>query len=139
MLLIIIAKFLVLVAICEAMTMKQIKNTGKMLRKTCQPKNNAADEKIDPLNEGVFIDEKEVKCYIACIMKMANTMKNGRPNIETAMMQADLLLPEELKEPAKEALTACRKVPDAHKDVCDAAFHLTQCVYNQNPDIFYFP
>lgn len=28
------------------MTMKQIRNTGKMMRKSCQPKNNVADGKI---------------------------------------------------------------------------------------------
>lgn len=32
-------------------------------------------EKIDPLADGVFIEEKEVKCYMACIMKMANTVR----------------------------------------------------------------
>lgn len=29
------------------MTMKQIKSTGKMMRKTCQPKNNVADGKLN--------------------------------------------------------------------------------------------
>nr|QIJ45748.1 odorant binding protein [Glyphodes pyloalis] len=139
MLLVILAKFLMLLATCEAMTMKQIKNTGKMMRKSCQPKNNAADEKIDPLSEGVFIDEKEVKCYMACIMKMANTMKNGKPNYEAAIKQVDLLLPEDIKQPAKEALAACKKVPDDYKDPCDAAFHVTKCIYNHNPSIFFFP
>lgn len=69
-----------------------------MMRKTCQPKNNVEDgklkksvefvilivacfhityifsDKIDPIAKGIFIDEKEVKCYMACIMKMANTV-----------------------------------------------------------------
>ncbi|CAG9788063.1 unnamed protein product [Diatraea saccharalis] len=110
-----------------------------MMRKSCQPKNNVADDKIDPLNEGVFIDEKEVKCYVACIMKMANTIKNGKPNYEATVKQIDLLLPDDIKEAAKEALTACKKVPDAYKDGCDAAFHITQCIYNYNPEIFFFP
>nr|QJT73740.1 odorant-binding protein [Dioryctria abietella] len=134
-----ILRFLLFLAVCEAMTMKQIKNTGKMMRKTCQPKNNVADEKIDPLNDGVFIDEKEVKCYMACIMKMANTIKNGKLNFEAAFKQVDLLLPEDLKAPTKEAMNACRKVPDDYKDICDASFHVTKCIYNHNPSIFYFP
>lgn len=75
------------------------------MRKTCQPKNNVADgklntinitisvqqtifiainrklkhksvsEKIDKMSEGVFIEEKEVMCYVACIMKMANAVR----------------------------------------------------------------
>ncbi|XP_026752548.2 general odorant-binding protein 72 [Galleria mellonella] len=139
MILIAAAKFLLLLAFCEAMTMKQIKNTGKMMRKQCQPKNNVEDEKIDPINDGVFIDEKEVKCYMACIMKMANAIKNGKLNFEAALKQADLLLPEEIKQPAKDAIVACRKVPDGYKDICDAVFHVTKCIYNQNPAIFYFP
>ncbi|XP_049874883.1 general odorant-binding protein 72-like isoform X2 [Pectinophora gossypiella] len=121
------------------MTMKQIKNTGKMMRKTCMPKNNVEEEKVDKLGQGIFIEEKEVMCYMACIMKMANTMKNGKLSYDAAMKQADLLLPEEIKEPAKAALTACKKVPDAYKDVCEASFHVTKCIYKENPDIFYFP
>ncbi|XP_030023055.2 general odorant-binding protein 72 [Manduca sexta] len=139
MLFLVVAKFFILLSLGEAMTMKQIRNTGKMMRKQCQPKNNVEDEKIDPLGKGVFINEKEVKCYMACIMKMANTIKNGKINYEAAMKQADLLLPEDIKELAKEALTSCRKVADSHKDVCDAAFYISKCIYEYNPDIFYFP
>ncbi|XP_028025256.1 general odorant-binding protein 72-like isoform X1 [Bombyx mandarina] len=139
MILLVIAKFLILISLCETMTMKQIKNTGKMMRKSCQPKNNVDDEKINPINDGVFIEENEVKCYIACIMKMANTMKNGKLNFEAAMKQADLLLPDEMKEPTKEAIVACRKVADSYKDVCDASFHVTKCIYNHNPSVFFFP
>uniref|UniRef100_A0A0K8TUB9 Odorant Binding Protein n=1 Tax=Epiphyas postvittana TaxID=65032 RepID=A0A0K8TUB9_EPIPO len=139
MVLFVILKFLLLTAFCEAMTMKQIRNTGKMIRKSCQPKNNVEDEKIDPIKDGVFIEEKEVMCYMACVMKMANTVKNGKLNFETALKQADMLLPEEIKEPAKAALTACRKVPEQYKDICEASFHVTKCIYNQNPGIFYFP
>ncbi|XP_072931513.1 general odorant-binding protein 72-like [Epargyreus clarus] len=134
-----IAKFLLIVTLCNAMTMKQIRSTGKMMRKTCQPKNNVADEKIDPIAEGVFIEEKEVMCYIACIMKMANAIKNGKLNYEAAMKQADLLLPDEIKEPAKAAITACRKVADSYKDICEASFHITKCIYTENPAVFYFP
>lgn len=36
-------------------------------------------------------------------------MKNGKFSYEAAMKQIDLVLPEELKQPAKEALGACKK------------------------------
>ncbi|XP_059062345.1 general odorant-binding protein 72-like [Achroia grisella] len=139
MLLTIVAKFLLLFAFCDAMTMKQIRNTGKMMRKQCQPKNNVEDEKIDPINDGVFIDEKEVKCYMACVMKMANAVKNGKLDYPSALKQVDLLLPDEIKQPAKDAIIACKKVSDPYKDICDAVFHVTKCIYNHNPGIFYFP
>nr|QLI62021.1 odorant-binding protein 18 [Streltzoviella insularis] len=139
MILILLVKLLILTTFCYAMTMKQIKSTGKMMRKSCQPRNNVEDEKIDPIQNGVFIEEKEVMCYMACIMKMANTIKNGKLNYDAAIKQADLLLPEEIKEPAKEAITACKKVADSHKDICEASFHVTKCIYKYNPDIFYFP
>ncbi|XP_041981621.1 uncharacterized protein LOC121735019 [Aricia agestis] len=121
------------------MTMKQLKATAKTMRKSCQPKNNVSDEKIDPINEGVFYEEKEVMCYMACIMKMANAIKNNKLSYDSAVKQVDLLLPEELKEPAKAALAACRKVAEGYKDICEAAFHTTKCIYNFNPDIFFFP
>ncbi|OWR42851.1 OBP8 protein [Danaus plexippus plexippus] len=134
-----VVKFLAALTICEAMTMKQIKSTGKMMRKTCQPKNNVADDKIDDIGTGVFIEEREVMCYVACIMKMANAIKNNKLNYEAAIKQADLLLPDEIKEPTKEAITACRKVADSYKDICEASFHVTKCIYNHNPSIFFFP
>ncbi|VVC94441.1 unnamed protein product [Leptidea sinapis] len=121
--LLVLSKIFVLFIICNAMTMKQIKSTGKMMRKSCQPKNNVED----------------VMCYIACIMKMANTIKNGKLNYEAAMKQADLLLPDEIKEPTKAAITACRKVPDSYKDLCEASFHVTKCIYKENPSVFFFP
>ncbi|XP_045512430.1 general odorant-binding protein 72-like isoform X1 [Pieris brassicae] len=126
-------------ALCNAMTMKQLKSTGKMMRKTCQQKNNVEDEHVDAISKGEFREEKEVMCYIACIMKMANAIKNGKLNYESAMKQADLLLPEEIKEPTKAAITACRKVADSYKDICEASFHVTKCIYNENPDVFFFP
>ncbi|XP_011557112.1 general odorant-binding protein 72-like isoform X2 [Plutella xylostella] len=138
-LLVLIAKYVLFVALCDAMTMKQLKNTGKMMRKSCQPKVNAEDAQIDGLKDGVFLEEKETMCYIACIMKMANAIKNGKLNYEAAMKQADLLLPEEIKEPAKAAITSCRKVADQYKDICEACFYSTKCIYTQNPDIFFFP
>ncbi|XP_045499547.1 general odorant-binding protein 72-like isoform X1 [Colias croceus] len=137
--LLVILKFLITIIICDAMTMKQIKSTGKMMRKSCQPKNNVEDEKIDGIATGQFIEEKEVMCYIACIMKMANAIKNGKLNYEAAMKQADLLLPDEIKEPTKAAITACRKVADSYKDLCEASFHATKCIYNHNPSVFFFP
>ncbi|XP_026330787.1 general odorant-binding protein 72-like [Hyposmocoma kahamanoa] len=139
---IVLVKFivcLIIISICDAMTMKQIKQTGKMMRKTCLPKNNVEEEKVDKISEGTFIEEKEVMCYMACVMKMANTMKNGKLSYEAAMKQIDLLLPDEIKEPAKKALTACKKVPDSYKDICEASFHTTKCIYNENPEIFFFP
>ncbi|CAG9583160.1 unnamed protein product [Danaus chrysippus] len=61
------------------------------------------------MGKGIFAEEKEVMCYVACIMKMANAIKNNKLNYEAAIKQADLLLPDEIKEPAKEAITACKK------------------------------
>ncbi|KAJ2951807.1 hypothetical protein O0L34_g13971 [Tuta absoluta] len=138
-LLIVVVKFLVFMTYCDAMTMKQIRNTGKMIRKTCLPKTNVEEEKIDKITEGVFIEEKEVMCYMACVMKMANTFKNGKFNYESAMKQADMLLPDEIKEPAKVVLTTCKKVPDAYKDPCEGSFHLAKCLQKENPAIFFFP
>ncbi|CAK1582856.1 unnamed protein product [Parnassius mnemosyne] len=134
-----LAKFLVVLTVCEAMTMKQLNSTGKMMRKSCQPKNNVEDAKIDPINNGVFIEEKEVMCYIACIMKMANAIKNGKINYEAAIKQADLLLPDEIKEPAKAAITACRKVSDSYSNICEASFYVTKCIHRENPSVFFFP
>nr|QGN03656.1 putative odorant binding protein 28 [Conopomorpha sinensis] len=139
MVILVIVKLLFIASFCQSMTMKQIRQTGKMMRKTCQPKAEATDAQIDPIKDGIFIEEKETMCYMACIMKMANAIKNGKLNYEAAMKQADLLLPDEIKEPAKAAITACRKVADSYKDICEASFHTTKCIHKENPEIFYFP
>lgn len=60
-------------------------------------------------------------------------MKKAKVNFAAAMKQIDILLPEELKEPNKNALTLCKDSTQGIKDNCEAGYALVKCLYNNNP------
>lgn len=134
------------------LTLAQLKNTGKVMKNVCQPKNNVThgtiisfiyclytmwlnniefSDQIKNIQKGDFPEDRNVKCYIACILQMARMvrifpfktselssywlvkmfqMKNGKLNYDAAVKQIDLMFPEEMKTPVKKALSDCRKV-----------------------------
>uniref|UniRef100_A0A182Y8D0 PDZ domain-containing protein n=1 Tax=Anopheles stephensi TaxID=30069 RepID=A0A182Y8D0_ANOST len=95
-----------------AMTRKQLINSMDMMRSACAPKFKVSTEMLDNLRNGIFAEDRELKCYTMCIAQMAGTMsKKGEINIQKTLAQLDAMLPPDMKEKAKEAVHACR---DAH-------------------------
>ncbi|XP_077283127.1 uncharacterized protein LOC143909099 [Arctopsyche grandis] len=127
---------LIFSSVSEAMTKSQLKQAGKLMRNVCQPKNKVTNEQVDNIKNGEFIDDKNVKCYIACIFTMAQSVKNGKLNYESALKQIEMLMPDSMKEPAKKVLTECKDVSEKYKDLCESSFHTAQCMYKSNPEIF---
>lgn len=60
-------------------------------------------------------------------------MKKSKVNYEAAMKQFDILLPDNLKEPYKKALTICKDAANGEKNACEAAFKLLMCFKDNNP------
>lgn len=60
-------------------------------------------------------------------------MKKSKINYEAAMKQFDLLLPDDMKEPYKSALTKCKDVSNGEKNPCEAAYKLLICFKDSNP------
>lgn len=65
-------------------------------------------------------------------------MKKSKIMVEAALKQFDLLLPDDMKEPYKNAMNICKDSTKGVKDSCEAAYTLTQCFFKNN-DKFMFP
>lgn len=61
-------------------------------------------------------------------------MKKNKINYDAAMKQFDALLPDELVDPFKNALTVCKDATAGEKNACEAASKFLVCFYNNNPN-----
>ncbi|GAB0093625.1 hypothetical protein DMENIID0001_087930 [Sergentomyia squamirostris] len=101
--------------------------------------SRATDDLIEEVNKGFFPDNRSLKCYTNCILEMTQTVSRGRIDYRMSLTQIDLLFPEEMKEPAKKTLEACRGSMKGIKDHCEASYNYLQCMYRVNKKFFYFP
>lgn len=90
-------------------------------------------EQVDNIKNGEFIEDRNVMCYIACIFTMAQSViwfwfdyfviliffiivskflkvKNGKISYESGIKQIEMMMPENMKEPAKKVLAECKSV-----------------------------
>ncbi|GAB0089728.1 General odorant-binding protein 72 [Sergentomyia squamirostris] len=119
-------------------TVEQMQKAGELVRSICQPKFKIDDDVANGLGKGVFPEDKNTKCYVNCIFENMQSMKRGKFQYENSKKQAEILLPDEIKEPTIRAMTACKSSTDGIKDPCEAAFSLLNC-FKQNNDAFFFP
>ncbi|RVE47000.1 hypothetical protein evm_008384 [Chilo suppressalis] len=122
-----------------SMTRQQMKNSGKMMKKSCMPKNDVTEEQVGEIDQGKFLEEKNVMCYIACIYQMTQVVKNNKLNYDAVIKQVDMMFPAELKEPVKAAAAHCKDVGKKYKDICEASYWTAKCMYDFDPKSFVFP
>lgn len=60
-------------------------------------------------------------------------MRKSKVNYDAAMKQFDLLLPEDIKEVYKAALTRCKDSANGEKNACEAAYKVVVCFSTDNP------
>lgn len=65
-------------------------------------------------------------------------MKKSKIMKESAMKQFDLLLPDDFKEPYRNALGKCEDSVKGISGNCEVAYAFTQCFYKNN-EKFLFP
>lgn len=65
-------------------------------------------------------------------------MKRSKINIEAALKQFNMLLPDSIKEPFINGFNICKDKPKGLKDQCEAGFTLTKCM-QENIKGFVFP
>lgn len=71
-------------------------------------------------------------------LSFSQVNKKGKANIDSAIKQIDLLMPEDLKEPFKQGVLACEHSADNIKDMCEKAYVGAKCFKANNPK-FFFP
>lgn len=60
-------------------------------------------------------------------------MKKNKINYDGAMKQFDALLPDELVDAFKSALSVCKDAATGEKNACEAAYKFLNCFYKNNP------
>ncbi|XP_030023029.2 general odorant-binding protein lush isoform X1 [Manduca sexta] len=123
----------------NAMTRAQVKKTMTVMKNQCMPKTGVTEDKVGKIEQGVFIAEHNVMCYIACVYKTIQVMKNDRLDKDLIWKQVDILYPPEMRGPTKKAISQCLPLQDQYSDTCEGVFHSTKCLYETDPANFIFP
>ncbi|XP_047997643.1 general odorant-binding protein 72-like [Leguminivora glycinivorella] len=122
-----------------AMTRQQLKNSGKMMKKSCIPKNDVTEEMVGSIEQGKFIEERNVMCYIACIYTMTQVVKNNKLNHEAILKQIDTMFPADMRAAVKATAEKCKDVSKKYKDLCEASYWNAKCMYDTDSANFIFP
>lgn len=107
--------------------MEQLQQTANMMRQACQPKTKATDADIEAMRDKVFADNKQIKCFVYCVLEMMNVMKKGKLQQEAAIRSIKAIAPDELVEGQLKAMQACLTAATGIKDNCEAGYALLQC------------
>ncbi|XP_055903463.1 general odorant-binding protein 19a [Eupeodes corollae] len=120
-------------------TEDQMMSAGKLMRDVCLPKfSKVSPEVADNIGKGIMPDEKDVKCYINCILEMMQTIKKGKFLYESSLKQVDILMPDHYKEEYFNGLAQCKDAANGIKNNCDSAYALLKCLHAAIPR-FMFP
>ncbi|XP_075977200.1 general odorant-binding protein 72-like isoform X2 [Anticarsia gemmatalis] len=130
---------LAFIGFAHGMTRAQVKKTMTIMKNQCMPKNSVTEEQVGSIEQGVFPEDKNVKCYVACVYKNLQVIKNDRLDRAAISKQVDMLYPQELREPTKKAVESCIHVQDKYNDMCEGVFAAAKCLYETNPPCFIFP
>ncbi|XP_026333714.1 general odorant-binding protein 72-like [Hyposmocoma kahamanoa] len=118
---------------------EQLKKTLGLMKKSCLSKSGATEDKVASIEQGAFLEEKNVMCYVMCIYKSVQVVKDDKLNLEMVIKQVDSLYPPEMRSSVKNAVNKCLNVQDKYNDVCSRVFYAAKCLYEQDPPNFVFP
>ncbi|XP_069679531.1 general odorant-binding protein 72-like [Periplaneta americana] len=121
------------------MSMAQIKSSLKMVRNSCQSKSGAAMDVVEGIQKGEFPDDNNLKCYAKCALGMMQSMKNGKFKPDPAIAQIKALMSDDVKDRLIASFEKCRNSADGIDDACEAGFAVMKCLYNADPECFFFP
>nr|XP_049700405.1 general odorant-binding protein 19a-like [Helicoverpa armigera] len=123
----------------NGMTRQQLKNSGKLMKKSCMPKNDVTEEEVGDIEKGKFIESRNVMCYVACIYTMTQVVKNNKLSYEAVIKQVDMMFPAEMRDAVKAAATSCKDITKKYKDLCESAYWTAKCMYDYDAENFVFP
>ncbi|XP_049875574.1 general odorant-binding protein 19a-like [Pectinophora gossypiella] len=122
-----------------AMTRAQLKKTLTIMKNQCKDKMGIPESKIANIEKGDFKEDPDVKCYVACVYKTIQVIKNDKLNMEMVMKQVDILYPPDMKAAVKATIKQCIVVQDDYNEFCDRVFYAAKCLYEKDPPNFVFP
>nr|QGH51237.1 putative odorant binding protein 1 [Conopomorpha sinensis] len=121
------------------MTKQQLKNSGKLVKKTCMGKHDVTEEMVGDIQQGHFVNDRNVMCYIACVYSTSQVVKNNKLSHEAMIKQVDMMFPPEYKDAVKVSIEKCKPVAKTYKDICEASYFTAKCMYEADTEHFLFP
>nr|QEE82705.1 odorant binding protein 6 [Conogethes pinicolalis] len=112
----------------------EIKEIIQHVHNECVGKTGVAEEDIRNCENGIFKDDKKLKCYMFCLMEEANLV-DDYDNVDYDMLVS--IIPEEYTDRTTKMIFSCRHLDTPDKDKCQRAFDVHKCSYGKDPD-FYF-
>ncbi|KDR11352.1 hypothetical protein L798_14855 [Zootermopsis nevadensis] len=88
--------------------------------------------------KGKFPDDDRLKDYCLCILGLMKLMKDNKFDPDTGLANLDKL-PDNMREPLREAVTKCRNADQGYSVAREAAYAVVKCMYSAAPDNFLFP
>lgn len=64
-------------------------------------------------------------------------MKKSKINYDSTIKSFDTMLPDDMKDDYKNALTACKDAANGEKNACEAAYKIVTCFAANNPQFAY--
>lgn len=56
-------------------TVEQMQQVFAPIKLVCVPRSKITDEQYDSLKAGKLIEKKEIKCFLGCVLEMANMVR----------------------------------------------------------------
>ncbi|CAH1375828.1 hypothetical protein MTP99_017210 [Tenebrio molitor] len=123
-----------------AMSDAQLKAAVKLVRNMCQPKTKATNEDIKKMHEGDWNIDRTAMCYMHCALNSNKLIsKENTLNVDVAVSQAQKTLPLSIKEPTLVTINQCKDSAKTTDDKCKAAYEISKCLYEANPEIYFLP
>nr|UTN00815.1 odorant binding protein [Semanotus bifasciatus] len=124
----------------SAMTEKQLNATKKLVRNTCMNKAKPTSEQVDGLQKGQFIDDRNLQCYIYCILNTYKLIrKDNSFDWEGGIKALEANAPPNIAESGSKSIVNCKDAVKTTDDKCIAAYEITKCVYDDNPAGYFLP
>ncbi|XP_072931620.1 general odorant-binding protein 72-like [Epargyreus clarus] len=121
------------------MTRAQLKKTMSIMKNQCMPKTGVTNDKVGQIEQGVFIEDHNVMCYVSCVYKAIQVVKNDKLDKDLVFKQVDALYPADIKAPVKAAISKCISIQEKYSDPCEGIFYATKCLFETDPANFIFP
>ncbi|XP_030758741.1 general odorant-binding protein 72-like [Sitophilus oryzae] len=123
-----------------AMSDAQVKATMKLLKNTCMSKSKATEEQINAMHDGDWNQDKHGKCYLQCILAMNKFQKaDNTLDWEAGVKMMEAQAPPSFRDHAITTLKHCKDAAQTLNDKCTAAYEIAKCVYDYDPEKYYWP
>ncbi|XP_055380550.1 general odorant-binding protein 72 [Condylostylus longicornis] len=125
--------FVLFKSVQSGTTLEQYKEGGRMMRSICSPKFQISPEIWAQLEEKQTPDDRNVKCFINCIFETSKAMKRGKYQLDIALKQVDMMVPDHMKDDYKNGFSACKDAGKGFKDYCDISYEVYKCILAEIP------